>query len=355
MGDEQLDSLAPEKGPRRRNPGARRRLVERDLDMLASLSAGRYLTVQALEWLHFPGWRERYQRYLEARETERDLVFRPAPHVYHRLGALREAAPALVHRITRAAEQGRLSFAPLPDAYVLAPAGAELLSSRREVELASLWSEDPRRRSLKNVEHTVAIGTFYAALRAALEHGGLTLDDWQGDHRLAARDPVRGGPSYDRVLVPGVKDALPVLPDGTFSLAGQRYFVEIDLGQTNLRSWGEKIRALERYRGSDALKERYGVEEFIVLIVVPDANRRRRVAEEVCKAVGKVTIRYRFLTADQVHPTTIRKEWQALQDFKWESRKVVHQQVELPVQLEWRRLSLWRNAPNGSAETPAEP
>lgn len=341
--------------PRKRGPGAPRRLVERDLDMLASLSAGRYLTVQALEWLHFPAWRERYRAYLEAREAAPALVFRPAPHVYHRLGALREAAPALVYRVTRAAERGRLRFAPLPDAYMLAPAGAELLASRRGLEPDTLWSEDPRRRSLKNLEHSVAIGTFYAALRAALEHTGLELTDWQGDHRLAARDPLRGGPSYDRVLVPGVKDPLPVLPDGTFSLAGQRYFVEIDLGQTNLRSWGEKVRAFERYRGSDALRARYGVEDFTVLVVVPDENRQRRVAEEVLKVTKHETDRYRFLTADQVHPTTSRQRWRVVKEFVWTRRQVVDRQVEVPADLQWRGLALWRPMPNHSAENRAEP
>ncbi len=37
------------------------RLQERDLDILHSLSVGRYLTVPAIEWLHWPGWRERYK------------------------------------------------------------------------------------------------------------------------------------------------------------------------------------------------------------------------------------------------------------------------------------------------------
>ena len=33
------------------------RLQSRDLDILHSLGVGRYLTIQALEWLHIPSWR----------------------------------------------------------------------------------------------------------------------------------------------------------------------------------------------------------------------------------------------------------------------------------------------------------
>jgi hypothetical protein len=45
------------------------RLQERDLDMFVSLSIARYLSVYAIEWLHFNGWhgtggwRERYKGY----------------------------------------------------------------------------------------------------------------------------------------------------------------------------------------------------------------------------------------------------------------------------------------------------
>jgi hypothetical protein len=65
-----------------------------------------------------------------------------------------------------------------------------------------------------------------------------------------------------------------VLPDATFTLAEQRYFVEIDMGTTNLRSWGEKIRAYEAYRQSSRLQARYGVDTFMILGFQQQGNQK---------------------------------------------------------------------------------
>src|SRR6266536_1725979 len=184
------------------------RLQARDLDILFSLSVGRYLTVPAIEWLHFPGWRERYKAYLEQRKTDRTAAFYPKSDVYRRLVALRAGDDPLTYRLVRAAEQASVVYSRLPDAYVLAEAGAALLCVQRDYELDELWYEDPRKRSIKNFEHSVAIGTFYAALRCSLEFSGQQLIDWRGDHLLARRDPVTGGLGYDRVAVSGVKPDL---------------------------------------------------------------------------------------------------------------------------------------------------
>ena len=66
------------------------RLQERDLDMLLSISAGRYLSVPAIEWLHYPAWRERYRAYLEQQKTDPAATFYPTPKLYTRLRALRD-------------------------------------------------------------------------------------------------------------------------------------------------------------------------------------------------------------------------------------------------------------------------
>ena len=231
----------------------------------------------------------------------------------------------------------------LPDAYTLTGAGASLLCARRGYELDDLWYEDPRRRSIKNFEHSVSIGTFYAALRAALEFSGQQLADWCGDHLLMGRDMERGAPNYDRVVVPGLKGAQAVLPDATFTLAEQRYFVEIDMGTTNLRSWSEKIRAYEAYRQSPKLQARYGMDTFTVLVVAPTEVRFRRIADEVLRVTHQPTSSYLFLTADRVHPTTIRPSWKVVQTFEWERRKVVDRLVELPSSVVFAAHPLWKN------------
>ena len=157
------------------------RLQERDLDLFASLSIARYLSVYAIEWLHYNGWRgtggwrERYKAFLEKRKIDPSAVYYPAPNIYHRMTALRAGPDPLVHRVARSVERASVVYNRLPDAYTLTGAGASLLCARRGYELDDLWYEDPRRRSIKNFEHSVSIGTFYAALRAALEFSGQTL------------------------------------------------------------------------------------------------------------------------------------------------------------------------------------
>jgi hypothetical protein len=254
----------PPSAKRRRNRSTVQpiRLQERDLDMLLSISHGRYLPVPAIEWLHYPGWRERYKAYLDGRKTDASSAYYPAPKLYKRLRALREAPTPFVYRLARSVERATVVFNRLPDAYVLTEAGAELLCAQRGFELEQLWYEDPRKRAIKNFEHSVAIGTFYAALRAAFHFGGQELTDWLGDHLLASQDPAGKGPRFDRVAVVGRTKDLPVLPDATFTFAGSRYFVEIDRGSTNLASWGEKVSAYEVYRRSPKLTARYTTDTF---------------------------------------------------------------------------------------------
>lgn len=354
---EHAAALPPEPEPRTHRRQVKPiRLQERDLDLLRSLSVARYLTVHAIEWLHYTdwegtrngvvvkgGWRERYKAYLERRKADPSAVYYPAPKLYHRLAALRAGPAPLVHRIARTVEQASVVYGRLPDAYALAEAGAELLCARRGDALDELWYEDPRRRSIKNLEHSVAIGTFAAALRAALEFAGQQLTDWQGDHLLASRDPVTGGSSYDRLAVAGLRAEQPLLPDGTFTLGGARYFVEIDMGTTNLKSWSEKVRAYEVYRRHPKLQARYATTDFTVLVVAPTEARLRRIVTEVVKVTRQASSDYLFLTEDRVHPTTIRPSWKRIQAFAWARRKVVDRLVELPVDLTLTGHPLWHN------------
>jgi hypothetical protein len=337
---------------RRRNRTAVQpiRLQERDLDMLLSISVGRYLSVPAIEWLHYPAWRERYRAFLEQQKTDPAATFYPTPKLYTRLRALRDGSSPLVQRLMRSVERASVVFNRLPDAYVLTEAGAELLCTRRGYELDQLWYEDPRKRSIKNFEHSVAIGTFYAALRSTLEFFGQELTDWRGDHLLASRDPQGQGPGYDRVRASWVgkggrlkETELPVLPDGTFTLAGTRYFVEIDRGTTNLESWGEKIHAYEAYRRSAKLRARYATDAFTVLIVAPTETRMKRIAEEIIKITEHPSPAYLFTTEDRVHPTRIRPGWKELASVEWTHRKVVDRLVELPSQLRFTPHPLWKN------------
>jgi len=318
-------------------------LQERDLDMLVSLSAGRYLTVEALEWLHYPDWRERYKTFLERRTGDPALVWRPTPNLYRRLRALRADPEPLVLRLGRLGQHGSTMLHRLPDIYTLHARGAALLCRHRGYELSDLSYTDAGKRSLKNFEHGIAIGCFYAAFRAALAFSRQAWQDWQDDQQLAGRNPETGGVNYDRVHVAGVRDALPVLPDATCTLAGARYFLEMDRGTTNLKSWGEKIRAYEGYRRSPKLAARYATETFTVLIVAPTEQRLLRIAETMLRVAHPSRAAYLFLLEDRVHPTTIRAAWREVQSFDWQRRRVVDRLVELPTAIRFAAHPLWQH------------
>ncbi|HEU4329411.1 MAG TPA: replication-relaxation family protein [Roseiflexaceae bacterium] len=341
--DAAVEVPAPTPARRGERPGRRRGVVlqPRDLALLRALGEARYLTAQALEWLFYPNWRERYKTYLEQRKAQPALSFLPSPNVYRRIGALAGAVPPLVVRLDRLSEQARHATGRIRGVYALTEAGAEQVAEATGADLGALWYEDGRRRSAKNLEHSAEIGLFYGALRAALEHTGHQLEGWQTDERLAARGPA-GGPNYDRVLVPGIREPIAVLPDATFTLEGQRFFVEIDRARTNMTSWAEKLRAFEAYRGRHQLRDRYGVADFVVLVVSPNETRQRRIAEEVLKVTRHAGDRYRFLLADRVHPTLIRPAWRVVTSFTWERQRVVDRMVEVPAQLRWSAVPLWQ-------------
>src|SRR5262249_12297114 len=98
----------------------------RDLEMLRSIGTARLLTAQALDWLHFNGWRDRYKEALAAaRASNKSLIYYPARRLYTRLAGLEQHG--LILRISRTTEQGILQFRALPDGFALTTAGAGLL------------------------------------------------------------------------------------------------------------------------------------------------------------------------------------------------------------------------------------
>jgi hypothetical protein len=296
-------------------------IQERDLDMLSSIACGRVLTTEPLEWLHFASWRTRYRNYAACHDGTDTPGYQPNSNLYRRLRGL--CAGQFVRRITRALNQGRTAYYRLPDAYVLTEAGAELLCERRGVERRSLWYTPARARAIQNLDHAVAIGRLYAALRAELEYRGRQLGAWQGDHVLARN-------VYDRIAIAGVREPLPILPDATFVLDGTRYFVEIDRGTRPLRSWTDKVRAYEAYQWSPLLEARYQAAQFQVLIVAPTQVRLTRIAEEVVRVTRQVSPDYLFLRAEHIHPTTIRRGWQRIASVDWASQRVIDRMVESP-------------------------
>ncbi len=293
-------------------------VTKRDLDMLASIVVARYLTAEALEWLHWPTWRDRWKA---AQAADKAEVYRPAPHLYRRLNHLVDAG--LLYKLRRPIERSWDTFGRAPDVYMLSPDGVEMLAGYHPD-----WTIDDivyptrkRERSYQNIAHGTAIGQAYAAIRAVLEANPITaLENWQGDYVTAK--------AYDRLVVRRIGHSgsmeqvtLPVQPDATFVLMGhggtpkelrRRIFVEIDRGTRATRTWADKISAYDRYRGSAELKARYGVDDFTVLTITTTEAQRQTLMQATAGMVGKADKRYRFALETDVHPDTIGSQWYQL-------------------------------------------
>lgn len=314
------------------------RIQPRDYDTLYSLGVARFLTVQALEWLHYPTWRKNWTAFQGAqRQGTATRSYYPQPNLYRRLEGL--AGGKLVASIRRVQERATLTFNRLADVYALTEAGAELLAVERGIDPDALSVEGTRPRSLTNLEHSVSIALVYAALRAELEYffaeksQRLELVGWQGDHILA-----RG---YDRLQDTRVRrgDRMvqvkpPVLPDATFELVYgdrcRRYFVELDRATRPLDSWREKAEAYTAYRQSTQLHDRYGVKDFTLLVVAPSAARLERIAEQIVKIDREPAAKYRFLLTSHIHPTTIRARWQQVTQVTMHDRTIAGKSVQYP-------------------------
>src|SRR5215212_9851534 len=98
----------------------RLRITQRDIAMLHSLNTARFLTAQAIEWLHFPDWRARWEQHTRARR------YYPAPRVYGRLRALEQKN--LIARIVRPISVASIAAQRDDNAYTLREGGAEVLA-----------------------------------------------------------------------------------------------------------------------------------------------------------------------------------------------------------------------------------
>ena len=313
------------------------RLTPRDLDILHTLGTARMLTAAELEWLHYPGWRVRYWRSDARQDSPAAKPYQVLPHLYTRLAAL--VQQGYMQQRTRTTAYASTTYTRLPGIYLLTESGAALVGTLRGIDRSELWCEDVRKRSLQNLEHSLAIAQVYAALRCAATFvNEVTITDWQGDHRLAQPQ------TYDRLYARGYRDKLPVQPDATFLLTrnGQitRVFVELDRGTRPLSTWATKAAAYHAYQQSSQLQTRYGVASFVLLIVAPTQTRLTRIAEELVTCSRTPSADYWLLTADDIHPTTIRGYCQQVHAVTWEPRKLPQGMVEVP-KVTLTKVALW--------------
>jgi Replication-relaxation len=274
-------------------------ITARDVAILQSLADVRFLTVQHLQWLH---WNERW-RVAERAAREAGVPNRRPKKTYERVARLTQRG--LIVSLRRSVDRATTVYRKLPHCLSLTRAGAELLACHQGRSLDLIWYYERATRSAAGLEHNLAIGGFYAALRAELEYRGRTLDNWAGDHYLST--------DYDSVAVASIGHPLPIIPDATFTLDGQRYFVEIDRGTTRIEQWRKKALAYDAYGRDPRLTARYGVTRCTILVVAPSGLRLDAIARMVAGVHQGVAANYRFLIEERVHPFSIRRRWQRME------------------------------------------
>lgn len=287
------------------------RLTPRDIAMLQSIEVARFITLQGLEWLHYPGWRSRYTKHIQAGysatsyEIDGNLK-RRIKNLCDEGFITRLRAPFGIET-TSSPTRGGLP----PYIHALTPSGARLIATHTGIAIDDLYV-DTQKRVRERLTHALLIGQLYAALRAKLESmPGICLTHWQGDH-LTARN-------YDRLQVPKRQAnertevlELPVQPDATFTIEhGQgttTCFVEIDRDRTP-ESWATKIAAYHGYANSQPLAQRYGVDNFTVLALTSTPRQLQRMADATAEEIRMAHNRYLFALHAHIHPLTIGRHW----------------------------------------------
>jgi hypothetical protein len=61
-------------------------LAPRDIQILWSVREPRYLTVELIEWLHFPQWHDHYMPWQQAKETGVTKRYMPVAQADHYFG-----------------------------------------------------------------------------------------------------------------------------------------------------------------------------------------------------------------------------------------------------------------------------
>jgi hypothetical protein len=299
-------------------------LTPRDIDILWSLHEARYLSVDLIEWLHFPQWRDRYAQWQQAHAAGSPKRYMPVAQAYHCLRRLEQAH--YVRRIVRPALLAVDYYQREPDLFFLTEQGAEVVAAARGMELDEILYGQPRQRSYLMLQHHVAVARVYAALRSRIDSKpGIAFTHWRSEHH-AAKD-------FDRLTmrVPQVDgthrtEETGIQPDGAFFIEydGGRtlFFLEVERDQP-LKKWKDKVYAYEAYGRSPQLQARYGTSEFVLLGMALDPAHQRRLLEATGAALAglytdpaqRMQAQENYLIGQMgcAHPTRIGDGWQVLQ------------------------------------------
>jgi len=245
-------------------------VTDRDLAMFGSLADAQYLTVPAIEWLHYTGWRTR---------TGEDGGRVPAASwLYDRLRRLTRAG--YLQRLQR---PGRAEIA-----YGLTARGAERLHVTTGRPEATIRYVAMPPESDEALQQRLDVGRVYAAVRSRLEETTPTgLQGWQLAPRLREESDTS-------------------TPDAVFSLEHPKgaiqYYLEVDRAR-RIGVWEEKLRMYRR------AAEGAGAARRFVVLCVSSSTLAPRLLDTCAPLLGPLLGRTLFTDLDHVHPWRIGQQW----------------------------------------------
>lgn len=153
------------------------------------------------------------------------------------------------------------------------------------------------------LEHTLALNNVRIAIEQGSQQRGWVVTTWRSERDLKA--------DYDRVIVPGRKRRVALVPDGYFVLhmpgrEPSHFFVELDRGTMTCARFQDKVRAYVAYYKSGQYKQRYRSPGFRLLTVVAGVGRGRlHSLMQATSQVGGIGRRFWFAHLDDVDSQTI--------------------------------------------------
>lgn len=249
-------------------------MTERDSHILETVYHYRALTQTHIQRLLFT-------------DTSATVPQRRLSLLYHNGYLERQALPSIGGVVTS------------PIVYLLDRRGGEYLIQQRGYDEVR-WKRSDNQVGHEFIEHRLMMNSFRIEVVLACQRLGLPLLDWQDDTSLSQ--------DYDRVVVAGHKQPIPIVPDGYFAIQlpngdKNHFFLEIDRGKMESKRFQRKVAGYISYAQSGQSERRFNTRKFRVLTVVLSAVRAANLQQATEKIGGQQ--RFWFGVLDALHAEAV--------------------------------------------------
>jgi predicted transcriptional regulator len=185
-----------------------------------------------------------------------------------------------------------VSFGSSKAIYSPTKEGISLLVESGRVNVEEIkWKGKRNILSHQMILHEIGISEFKVSLILAItREEKLYIERERGNPlpdllRIEKLCRFEDGPSiWDYAFDRQSNKKIAIRPDTSFTLRGERFFVEVDRGTMSLKRVRWKMRGYKEYLLSGAFSERYGLNDFKLLTTAPSQERRNNLLEQ---AIGE--------------------------------------------------------------------